>query len=220
MHNNKPINNGAGLITAGAELTAASKVLIMTHGRGANAADILTLAEYLPVEDFTLLAPQADGNSWYPYSFMERPEKNEPWLSASLDRLQNLVAGLRAKGIPDERIYFLGFSQGACLMLEFVTRHASGYGGVIAFTGGLIGDKIYSNNYKGDFAGTHVFIGTSDPDPHVPVSRVRETASLLRGMNADVMEKVYPGMGHTISSDEIQQARRLVFREAVGGQTR
>ncbi|HXB92959.1 MAG TPA: dienelactone hydrolase family protein [Puia sp.] len=220
MYNKKPIDNGAGLVTTGAELTAASKVLIMTHGRGANAADILTLAEYLPVEDFTLLAPQADGNSWYPYSFMEPPVRNEPWLSASLDRLQNLVGGLRAKGISDDRIYFLGFSQGACLTLEFVTRHATGYGGVVAFTGGLIGDKIYTNNYKGDFAGTPVFIGTSDPDPHVPVARVRATTTLLRGMNADVTEKVYPGMGHTISSDEIQQARRVVFREMADSTTR
>lgn len=204
MPNNK-------LITAGKDLTTAQQALIMVHGRGGTAADILSLAQYLPVDDFALLAPQAAANSWYPYSFLAPPGDNEPWLTAALGQLQRLLADVKARGIPDERIWLLGFSQGACLTLEFVTRHATRYGGVVAFTGGLIGDRIYAENYKGDFNGTPVFIGTSDPDPHVPVQRVRATTKILKDMHASVTEKIYPGMGHTISSDEIQQASRLVF---------
>ena len=110
-----------------------------------------------------------------------------------------------------ENIYFLGFSQGACLTLEFVTRNANKYGGIVAFTGGLIGDKIYNENYKGNFQQTPVFIGTSDPDPHVPVERIYATSNILKDMNASVTEKIYAGMGHTINQDEIEQANRLVF---------
>jgi phospholipase/carboxylesterase len=204
MPNNK-------LITAGKDLTTAQQALIMVHGRGGTASDILSLAQYLPVDDFALLAPQAAANSWYPYSFLAPPGDNEPWLTASLGQLQQLLADVRARGITDERIWFLGFSQGACLTLEFVTRQATRYGGIVAFTGGLIGDRVYTENYKGDFNGTPVFIGTSDPDPHVPVQRVRATTKILKDMHAAVTEKIYPGMGHTISSDEIQQASRLVF---------
>ena len=200
------------LVTAGQELGADSKVLIMVHGRGGSAEDILSLADYLEVKDFTLLAPQATNHTWYPYSFMAPPPQNEPWLSSSLDLLKDLVDELHAKDVPSERIYFLGFSQGACLTLEYVTRHAVRYGGVVAFTGGLIGDTIYPGNYRGDFDHTPVFIGTSNPDPHVPVERVHATVNILKTMGADVTEKVYPGMGHTISPDELDHANRLVFR--------
>jgi phospholipase/carboxylesterase len=202
-------------ITDGKDLEKADKALIMIHGRGGTAADILTLAGALPVEDFALLAPQAAGNSWYPYSFLAPSAQNEPWLTASLEQLRRLLARVRDAGITDENIYFLGFSQGACLALEFVTRNAAKFGGVAAFTGGLIGDRIYPENYKGDFKGTPVFIGTGDPDPHVPVQRVHATTALLQNMHASVTEKVYPGMGHTISGDEIAQASRLVFRAPV-----
>ncbi|HEY9561609.1 MAG TPA: dienelactone hydrolase family protein, partial [Anseongella sp.] len=110
-----------------------------------------------------------------------------------------------------EQIYFSGFSQGACLALEFVARHAVRYGGVAAFSGGLIGDRIYAENYKGDFGDTPIFIGSSDPDPHVPVERVRATTRVLQGMNAYVVEKIYPDTGHTITPDEIDQANKTVF---------
>ena len=215
MHPNKLNTSGPAITTAGQPLTSAARVLIMIHGRGGTAADILTLAEALPVEDFALLAPQAAGNFWYPYSFLAPPAQNEPWLTASLEQLGQLLARVRAAGITDENIYFLGFSQGACLALEFVTRNAAKFGGVAAFTGGLIGDRIYPENYKGDFKGTPVFIGTGDPDPHVPVQRVHATTALLQSMHAGVTEKVYPGMGHTISGDEIAQAGYLVFRAPV-----
>ncbi len=198
------------IATAGKKLSEADKVLIMVHGRGGNAEDILSLASHLSADDFALVAPQATNHTWYPYSFMAPPAQNEPWLSSALSVLQEVVADAEQAGIPADHIYFLGFSQGACLMLEFVTRHAKKYGGVIAFTGGLIGDKIYPENYSGSFAGTPVFIGTSDPDMHVPVERVYATANILRNMQADVTEKVYQQMGHTINQDEIDHANKLL----------
>lgn len=198
--------------TGGKPLAEAKKVLILLHGRGGSAEDILSLAKHLQVQDFALLAPKATNHSWYPYSFMAPLEENEPWLSSALDLLSEIVEDLQQQGIPSEQVYFLGFSQGACLTLEFVTRNAKRYGGVVAFTGGLIGDKIYPQHYEGDFAGTPVFIGTSDPDAHVPVERVYATANILRDRHAAVTEKVYAGMGHTINQNEIDLANALVFQ--------
>ncbi len=199
-------------ITAGKDLKTASKVLIMVHGRGGSAEDILSLTDHLHVKDFALLAPQATNNTWYPYSFLAPASQNEPWLSSALNILKEIVADLEAKGIRKANIYFLGFSQGACLTLEFVTRNAAKYGGVVAFTGGLIGDKINTANYSGNFSSTPIFIGSSDPDPHVPVERVNESAAILEGMNATVTKKIYKGMGHTINQDEITEANRLIFQ--------
>ncbi|MEO6720038.1 MAG: dienelactone hydrolase family protein [Ferruginibacter sp.] len=199
------------IIYAGKKLAEAKKALIMIHGRGGSGEDILSIANYLTVSDYALVAPQAANNTWYPFSFMAPPQQNEPSLSLALTVLKELCNDIIAGGITAEHIYFLGFSQGACLTLEFVTRNAQRYGGVVAFTGGLIGDKIYSENYKGDFAGTPVFIGTSDPDPHVPVQRVYASANILRSMNADLTEKIYLNMGHTINEDEMEQANKLVF---------
>ncbi|MBO9682143.1 MAG: dienelactone hydrolase family protein [Flavisolibacter sp.] len=199
------------IISAGKELTKDSKVLIMLHGRGGSAEDILSLSSYLNVNDFTLLAPQATNNTWYPYSFLAPPSENEPWLSSALDLLKQLLEELKTKGVATEHIFFLGFSQGACLALEFVTRNADKYGGVVAFTGGLIGDKIYNENYKGDFQNTPIFIGSSDPDAHVPVERVYATTNILKDRNADVTEKIYLNMGHTINQDEIDNVNKIVF---------
>jgi phospholipase/carboxylesterase len=199
-------------ITAGKDLKQAKKALIMLHGRGAQASDILSLAPHLQVSDYALVAPQATNYTWYPYSFMANPNHNEPWLSSALDVVGEVVKDIEAAGIPKENIYFLGFSQGACLTLEYVTRNATKWGGVVAFTGGLIGDVLYTEKYKGDFAGTPVFIGTSDPDPHVPVRRVQDSTRILQGLHANVTEKVYPNMGHTVSQGEIDQANKLVFK--------
>jgi phospholipase/carboxylesterase len=192
-------------------MNTGKKVLIMIHGRGASSEDILSLANYLPVKDYTLIAPQAPGGTWYPYSFMAPPAQNEPYLSAALSTLKKTTEEVLAQGIKAENIYFLGFSQGACLTLEFVTRNATKYGGVVAFTGGLIGDKIYPENYTGDFGGTPIFIGTSNPDPHVPVERVLASEKILQQMHAAVTVKVYPNMGHTVSQDEMEQATKLIF---------
>ncbi len=199
------------LISAGKPLTEASNALVLVHGRGANAGDILSLTEYLSVDDFALLAPQAANGSWYPLSFLAAPEKNEPWLSSALNFLNEVIDDLHQTGIRSEKIFFLGFSQGACLVLEFVARHAQHFGGVVALTGGLIGDKVHLEHYQGDFERTRIFIGTSDPDPHVPLQRVKETAELLRKMNADLTLKVYPGMGHTINEDEIKTANAILL---------
>jgi phospholipase/carboxylesterase len=199
------------IVTAGIAIEEAKKALIMIHGRGGSADDILSLSGHLQVKDFALLAPQATNNTWYPYSFMTPPSQNEPWLSSALSLLEELVNDVTGHGIGTENIYFLGFSQGACLTLEFVTRNAQRYGGVVAFTGGLIGDKIYPENYSGDFAGTPVFIGSSNPDPHVPVERVYATSNVLKTMHAAVTEKIYNNMGHTINQDEMDLANTLVF---------
>ncbi|HZG25289.1 MAG TPA: dienelactone hydrolase family protein [Chitinophagaceae bacterium] len=203
------------IITAGKPLEGAGKVNIMLHGRGARADDILSLSAYLKLKDFALVAPEATNNTWYPYSFMSPPSRNEPWLSSALAVLKEVVADINNQGIPSENIFFTGFSQGACLLLEFITRNAKKYGGAVAFTGGLIGDKIYPQNYSGDFDRTPVFIGTSNPDPHIPVERVFATANIMKNMNADVTEKVYNDMGHTINEDEINQANKLIFSPVV-----
>lgn len=199
------------IYTAGKELSPDNKVLILLHGRGGSAEDIVSLAGYLNVSEFTLIAPEATNNTWYPFSFMAPPSQNEPWLSSALELVNDIVNNLKDQGINSGQIYFAGFSQGACLTLEYVTRNAAKYGGVVAFTGGLIGDKIYEENYNGDFNNTPVFIGTSNPDPHVPVERVHASTNILKSMNAQVVEKIYDNMGHTINQDEIDQANNLVF---------
>jgi len=201
------------VITAGIDLAIAKKALIMIHGRGADAADILGLSNHLDVAGFALLAPEATNNSWYPQSFLAPPALNEPWLSSALNIVSETVKDILNAGIPMSSIYFLGFSQGACLTLEYVARNATRYGGIVAFTGGLIGDKIRKENYSGDFDNTPVFIGTSDPDPHVPVERVYATSNILNDMHAGVTHKVYERMGHTINNDEILQANKLVFKK-------
>jgi phospholipase/carboxylesterase len=199
------------IIYAGNKINA-DKALIMLHGRGSNAEDILSLSEHLAVSHYLLAAPQATNNSWYPNSFLARPSENEPWLSSALELVKKIVSDISKQGILKENIYFLGFSQGACLTLEFVTRNATKYGGIVAFTGGLIGDRIYKENYDGNFSGTPVLIGTSDPDFHVPVERVYATGNILRNMGADLTEKIYNNMGHTINQDEMNQANALIFK--------
>jgi phospholipase/carboxylesterase len=210
MPNKNNIHN-KNIVTAGKSLKEASKALIMVHGRGANAEDILSLAEHLNVKDFALIAPQAKDNSWYPYSFLSPLSQNEPWLSSALSTLSEIVDDLKVQNFLTEHIYFAGFSQGACLALEFVTRNATKYGGVAAFTGGLIGDRTNASNYNGDFQSTPIFIGSSNPDPHVPVERVTASEKILKNMHADVTARLYNNMGHTISLDEINEANKLVF---------
>jgi phospholipase/carboxylesterase len=201
------------IFTASKKISEAKKALVMIHGRGAYAEDILSLAGYFNLNDFALIAPQAENNTWYPYSFLAPPIQNEPWLSSALNILSEVVADINNEGIDSGSIYFLGFSQGACLMLEFITRNAKKYGGIVAFTGGLIGDKIYAENYNGDFMNTPIFIGSSNPDPHVPVERVYATENILKNMHADVTAKIYSNMGHTINKDEIEQANALIFTD-------
>lgn len=199
------------IITSGKPITEARKALILVHGRGAGANDILALASHLNVGDYALLAPQATNNTWYPGSFLLPQEQNEPWLSSALELLEETVKDIKMQGIDHENIYFLGFSQGACLVLEYVTRNARKYGGIAAFTGGLQGDQINEENYTGNFEGTRVFIGTGDPDPHVPVERVNRTAAIMNNMNAAVRVEIYKNKSHSVSQYEIDQANSLIF---------
>jgi len=199
------------IITAGLSLNNAKKALIMIHGRGAGAHHIISIAKHLKIDDFALVAPQAENRTWYPHSFLVPIEQNEPSFSKALDAIQNVVVAIQQNGIKKENIYFLGFSQGACLALEFTARNAAKYGGIVAFTGGLIGDKVYEDHYSGNFENTPVFIGTSDPDFHVPVERVNQTEALLKKMGASVTKKIYENMGHTISQDELDLANELIF---------
>jgi phospholipase/carboxylesterase len=199
------------MMKSGKSLMEAEKVLIMLHGRGGSAMDILDLASALKVADYALLAPEAPGSSWYPQSFLADRAENEPALSKSLKVLADLVAELKAEGFAASQLYFLGFSQGACLALEFAASQATRYGGVAAFTGGVIGDRVDHRNYHGDFDGTPIFIGSSDPDAHVPVSRVKESTVLLEGMGASVTEIIYQNLGHTNSHAEITQVNKLIF---------
>jgi phospholipase/carboxylesterase len=192
--------------------TDATCALILIHGRGASAEDILSLSENLNVQGYLLAAPQATNNSWYPKSFLAPQKENEPWLSSALDLVHKTVHSIIDRGIPEKNIYFLGFSQGACLTLEYVARNAKRYGGVVAFTGGLIGDQINKSFYKGDFEKTPVFFGSSNPDMHVPVERVHASADIYKKMGADTTEKIYPNMGHTINQDEINKANTLIFK--------
>jgi phospholipase/carboxylesterase len=199
------------IITAGVPIVDAKKAVIFIHGRGASAADILSLNDHLQIDDAALFAPQATHHSWYPYSFLAPVMENQPALDSALALLKNLVAELKNAGIPQEQIYFVGFSQGACLVLEYITRNAGKYGGAVAFTGGLIGKELNMQNYKGDFKKTPVLITTGDPDPHVPVSRVEVSEGIMKKMNANVTVKIYPGRLHTISKTEIELAKKLVF---------
>ncbi|WFB65207.1 dienelactone hydrolase family protein [Sphingobacterium sp. WM] len=189
-----------------------SKALIMIHGRGGSARDIMGLSEYLNVQDYLLIGPEADQNTWYPNSFIATVSSNQPKLDIALELIQQAVDLAKSKGITTDNIYILGFSQGACLTLEYSTRNAMKYGGIIAFTGGLIGEELNLENYSGDFEGTKVFIGTSDPDFHVPVERVQESSKLMEKLGAVVNEKIYPNMGHTISQDEIQIVNETIFK--------
>ncbi len=199
------------IIKAGKSFDQAKKVLIMIHGRGGTAQDILSMSEYLNVSNFSLVAPQAENNTWYPQSFLAPRANNEPWLSNALKTIKDTVLDLEKEGFSKEQIYFLGFSQGACLTLDYVAANGARYGGVVAFTGGLIGEQVDHRNYRGDFDGTPIFIGSSDPDMHVPVSRVKESTVLLEGMGAQVTEIIYQNMGHTISQAEISQVNKLIF---------
>lgn len=194
------------ILEAGLQIEDAKKAIILIHGRGGDARGMMDLKEYLPLQDFAILAPQANNNTWYPYSFMAPVSANEPWLSSAIDTVHELINEVMSSGIPAENIYLAGFSQGACLTLESAARKAQRYGAIIAFTGGLIGETIDPKNYQGDFAGTPILISSGDPDPHVPVSRVHESEAILKEMGAQLTVKLYPGRQHTITNLEVQDA--------------
>lgn len=186
--------------------------MILVHGRGASAADILGLAEEMYHPELAYLAPEAAGHTWYPNSFLAPFEQNEPWLSSALSKLGKVVEQAISAGVPRHKIVVAGFSQGACLSTEFAARTPARYGGLIAFTGGLIGPPGTRFHYTGRLDGTPAFLGAGDPDPHVPWQRVQESAEVLSGLGASVTLRRYPGMPHTINPEEIEHARSIVLR--------
>jgi len=201
---------GQPLVTQGPKPKEARLTVILVHGRGASADDIIGLAEELQFNDVAYLAPQAAGNSWYPYSFLAPMEQNEPGISSAIHVVSRLLESLGEQGVNSERIAFLGFSQGACLALEFTARHARRYAGVFALSGGLIGPPGTPRNYAGTFGGTPVFLGCSDIDPHIPLERVHESAEVFGRMDATVDERIYPRMGHTVNHDELHAVQDIL----------
>jgi len=202
-------HRGSEEVRFGPELEEAESAVVLIHGRGDSARGILGLAPELQAPKTAFLAPQATGFSWYPNSFLTEIELNEPWLSSALERIEAAVTAV-ATIIPRERVVLMGFSQGACLALEFAARNSQRYGGVVAFSGGLIGPDGTPRDYPGSLEGTPVFLGCSDVDAHIPVSRVHETAHVLEGLGGLVDERIYPGMGHTINGEEIAWATKLL----------
>jgi predicted esterase len=197
------------VLQAGEPLGKARAAMILLHGRGASAADIMTVGAELSQPGFAYLAPQAAGNAWYPNPFTAPLESNEPYLGSALETIETLLAKVE-ETIPAQRVILLGFSQGACLTLEFAARHARRYGGVVGLSGGLIGPDGTPRDYPGAFHGTPAFLGCSDVDPHIRKDRVGEAGEVLKRMGAQVTVRLYPGMGHTVSPDEIDSVREIV----------
>ena len=203
-------HQGQPVLTVGEPLEKALAAMIMIHGRGATAESILELASQFDTPGFVYLAPQAANQTWYPYSFLAPIANNEPGLSSGLAVIESILAQLSTAGISPERTILLGFSQGACLTLEFVARHTQRYGGVAGLSGGLIGPDGTARDYAGSLAGTPIFLGCSDIDFHIPKERVELSAEVLQGLGGNVTMRLYPRMGHTINPDEIRFVREMM----------
>lgn len=203
-------HQGQPVMTTGRALQDARAAVILVHGRGGSAEDILNLSQQFNLSAFAYVAPQAQGHTWYPESFLAPLDRNEPGLSSGLQMIDDVVATLGEQGIAPEHIVIGGFSQGACLALEYVARNARRYGGVFAFSGGLIGPDGTPRDYPGTLDGTPIFIGCSDVDGHIPLRRVEESAEILAGHGAKVDKRIYPGMGHTINEDEISAVQKML----------
>lgn len=201
---------GQPVLHAGPPIEEARIVAIMLHGRGASAEDILGLAREFAARDVAYLAPQAANRTWYPNSFLASIPQNEPGLSSALRVIERLVQTLEQQQIPSSRIALMGFSQGACLTLEFAARHAQRYAVIAGFSGGVIGPPGTPRDYPGTFDGTPVFLGCSDVDPHIPLDRVNESAGVFTRMGARVDKRIYPGMAHTIIAAEIDAVEALL----------
>jgi predicted esterase len=189
--------------------------MVMIHGRGGTAESILALVDAIDTPGFSYLAPQAKANTWYPNSFLAPIPTNEPGISSGLQLIDEILASIESAGIESSRTMLLGFSQGACLSLEYAARHARRFGGVCGLSGGVIGPDDTPRDYAGSFAGTPIFLGCSDIDPHIPKKRVEETAAVLSRMDAQVTTRIYRGMGHLVNEDEISEVRRMMI--AVSG---
>jgi predicted esterase len=203
-HNDQPV------LFSGVPIDKARKAIILIHGRGSTADNILGLTNEFDDDSFLYAAPQAAGNTWYPYSFLAPVEYNEPGLSSGLKIIDKLFKKLNDKAIDSSKIILLGFSQGACLALEYACRNAKKFMGVIGLSGGLIGETVNKNNYSGNFELTPVFLGCSDSDPHIPLERINQTEEIMEELGAAVTKRIYKGMGHTINSDEISIIRTIM----------
>lgn len=202
-HSDQPI------VWDGADLDTADAVVVFLHGRGASARSIIGMSDEFDVSGVAFLAPQAAQQTWYPQSFLAPLSENEPWLSAALDRVGDLVEST-ASAVGSENVAIVGFSQGACLAAEWMARNPRRYGGVAVLSGGVIGPDDVSRSSEGSLDGTPVFIGCSDVDPHIPVERVHETTSVFEGLDGNVTESIYEGMGHGINEDELDQVTTMV----------
>ena len=202
-------HQGQQLATAGTDLEDAEAALVCTHGRGATARGMLQLAADVGQDGIATLAPQAARQTWYPNSFLAPVERNEPGRRSGLQAISDAINEAADAGIPTERVMLIGFSQGACLASEYLARNPRRYGGLAALSGGLIGETL-ADEYPGDLEGTPVFLGCSDTDPHIPEERVHETAAVLESMDADVTKRLYEGMGHGITEDELAVVSEMV----------
>ena len=210
------LHAGQPVLAAGAPMASARAAMIMLHGRGANAADILGLAQVLDRPGIAYLAPDAAGSMWYRNSFMTAAVLTEPNLASALALVARLIESAGANRIPPERVALLGFSQGGCLALEFAARNPRRYGAVIGLSSGLIGDRVAAEKYAGSLDGTPVFIGCSDVDPFVPLQRVKQSVEVMRRLGGDVTERIYAGAGHTIVTDEVEQVRQILDKMLAG----
>lgn len=203
-------HQGQPVLFSGEPLKTARAAMILVHGRGASAEDILDLAREFPAPGFAYLAPQAAGHEWYPFSFMAPLDSNEPGLSSGLAVIASLLSHVADSAIPAERTILLGFSQGACLLLEFAARNARRYGGVVGLSGGLIGPSGTSRDYPGSLENTPVFLGCSEKDPHIPRPRVELSAQVLQHLGGNVTMRLYPNLGHTVNRDEVRVVQEIV----------
>jgi predicted esterase len=203
----------SNIVWKGKPISEASRAMILLHGRGSSPGNILSLTQYFDAKDMAIAAPAATHHTWYPTSFLAPESENQPWLDSALALVQGTLQQMEDRGIPAEKIYLLGFSQGACLALESVARRPKRYGGVVALSGGLIGLGVNQRAFPGSLQGTPVFMGCSDVDPHIPKARFQESAQVLKGMGADVRDVLYPNMGHTVNEDEIDQVNLILNGE-------
>lgn len=203
-------HQGQPVHVAGVPLEQARAAVVMLHGRGGSADDILSLAPLLGDTDLVYLAPQAAHHTWYPLSFLAPIASNEPDLSSGMQAIEDVLARIAAVGIPLERTVLVGFSQGACLVTEFVARYARRYGGLASLSGGIIGPDDTPRDYSGSLDGTPVFFGCSDIDPHIPAGRVKLSDEIIRRLGGNVTTRLYPGMGHLINQDELVIVRAML----------
>jgi predicted esterase len=206
------LHRGQPVLRSGHALEGARAAAILLHGRGGSAEDMIGFAEALPYAQFAYLVPQAAGHTWYPERFLAPLGENEPWLGSALAVIAGLLTECSRAHIPPDRVVIGGFSQGACLALEFAARHPRRYGAVLGLSGSLIGPPEAARDDRGDLAGTPVLLGCSDIDRHIPLASVKASAAAMRRLGADVTERIYPGMGHVICDDELDWARERMLR--------